>query len=470
AALAAVFVALEGHEKRAEEAHEDDGHPEKDDEGGDDGFGSDGVGNVGCHFVDRVGDFGWELDFRVIRDPVKTFLDTSNLEANETVHDFHDGIVEDCPAEGHVKGFRHTVDEYIEGLVQRARGGVDPAKDILVDVVVCRSNGVISPNSPCFGGVVQGADNLPCKVSNLVFQCRDFLLDCLEEGILTQTGKKTGKAEIELCSGRDPCTARVRPRGNVNDVHLVERVLTDKIGPLLHRSPSSNLAIGHGNAGQNCSYKKNDDEDLASNVGYLREFVEEGSYAVIVRAECELFFLRHWEQSAIHMEGMDRGVDERFDFFEWEPNGSVGEIVDLGKVRNGFIQFIQTLIETRRKSEMVQRIDCRVHVDGWNAAFGPKYARELVEISHETVDIGRKVMPNTAERLVEKVACIFDDLQRNVQTPAHSEGDEANVGRGQHVDVEDNNLLDAGDSQEEHGHQAVDSLFHAMGGQLIDAL
>ncbi len=78
------------------------------------------------------------------------------------------------------------------------------------------------------------------------------------------------------------------------------------------------------------------------------------------------------------------------------------------------------------------------------------------------------VLPNITKRLVEEVPNIVYYLQRNVQTPADSESDEANVGGGQHVDVENDKLFDASDSQKEHRHEAVDSLFHAISSKFVD--
>lgn len=364
----------------------------------------------------------------------------------------------------------------------------------MVDLVVGVEDGSVRGVGPGSRGVVQGVNDFAGEISDLVGERGDFFLDGTEENVLAEAGKQTrhAKREYQECRGRrgvgddppnedlslaglersgsfDACTGRIRPRSNVDDVHWIDGFIPHELCSLLHGTPAPDLLVGHRDAYQDCNDDQNSNEDAPCEIGNSRQVVEEIRDAVIVRAKGQLLFLRHGKDGPV--EGvMERAVDELLDFFKWQANHVVGEVLDLGECRYRGVQLGQIPIQSGRELNLIQAVQRAVDVDCGdfvarlakhfrNAA---KSAREFVEIVGEGVDAGMDIVREALDRRVEKTADILNELQRHVQTSADNESDEAQVGRGQHVDVENNQLFNAGDAEEEHRHQTVDGLLDAI--------
>ena len=118
-----------------------------------------------------------EVDMGVVRDPGETLLDAGDFEADEAVENFFDGVVEDGAAEGDVERFGHLVGEHVESGVEGSGGGVDPAEDVVVDVLVRGQDHLVRARRPGFGGVIELLHDLSGKVPDLMSKSRDFFLD-----------------------------------------------------------------------------------------------------------------------------------------------------------------------------------------------------------------------------------------------------------------------------------------------------
>ena len=218
---------------------------------------------------------GGKVNVRIVVDPGEALFDALNLEADEAVEDAEDGVVEDRAAKGLVEGVGHAVDEFVEGVVDRAGGHVDPAKDVVVDVVVRLEDDVVGAGCPALACILQRRDNLLRKVAHLVREGGHLLFDALEENVLAEAGKEAGEGKGENKERRDrrnvsdkpscqllllfrvkesgrfeASSARIRTRGNVDGIHGVFRVLANEDGRLLLESVASHITIRHGNAGK----------------------------------------------------------------------------------------------------------------------------------------------------------------------------------------------------------------------------
>lgn len=224
---------VEAKPEGASDAEENDDEPDEEDASGDDGFGFEGVRNVDDDFRDGVCDFilcfvargseealcaagavficqtggsaegegvvveEWEIDVGVVVDPGEAFLDRSNLEADEAFEDAGDRVVEDGAAESLIELADGLFNEGVEGVVDGACGGIDPAEDVMVDVVVEVRDGGVGAVSPGFGGVVKFGDDQVGEISDVVGEGGDFLLDGLQEDVLAEAGEEAGYAEGE---------------------------------------------------------------------------------------------------------------------------------------------------------------------------------------------------------------------------------------------------------------------------------
>lgn len=77
-----------------------------------------------------------ELYMGVVLDPGQAFLESGNLQPDQAVEDVFDGVVENGATKGAVQGGAHLVDEFVEGAVDGACCSIDPAKNVVVDLVI----------------------------------------------------------------------------------------------------------------------------------------------------------------------------------------------------------------------------------------------------------------------------------------------------------------------------------------------
>ena len=192
-------------------------------------------------------------------------------------------------------------------------------------------------------------------------------------------------------------------------------------------------------------------------------------------AKTELLFGGDGEQRAVHGKVADMFVDEFLDLFKRKAKGRVGSIVDVGKGGNRGVELVEALVDIVGKVDTSKRVEVTGKVDLRDAALFTKdfgntveATDELVNVVVERVGIVGNVVANIAECLVEKVGHVFGNGNGRVQAPSNGEGDEANVGRGQEVDIKDDNLFHARNGEHEHGHEAVDRLFDTRRRQIID--
>lgn len=185
----------------AQDAKKEDNDPNEDHARGDDGFGPDAIVQMIRHFRHYIFDFvrrlaagrseevlrrarvgdanrrakregvigdGGEVDVRVIGDPVEALLETGDFEPDQTFEDARHGTIEDRAAKSAIEHVCRIVDEHVEGIVDGAGGGIDPAKDLVVDVVVDVHDRIIRAVGPRFRGVFQFADDQIGKVTDFV--------------------------------------------------------------------------------------------------------------------------------------------------------------------------------------------------------------------------------------------------------------------------------------------------------------
>ena len=57
-----------------------------------------------------------------------------------------------------------------------------------------------------------------------------------------------------------------------------------------------------------------------------------------------------------------------------------------------------------------------------------------------------------------------------MQTPSDSESDEANVGRGHHIDDKHEDLFEAGNGHQESGHEGAHGLLNAMSSHFVHSM
>ena len=346
------------------------------------------------------------------------------------------------------------------------------------------------------------ANHLAGEVAHLGRQRRGLSFDGAKEDVLTQTPRQTRQTQrqheerrgrgdvgeepshehlapgrVELGSRGDASHGRVGSRSDVDHVQRVKGFLIDQLRTFFHGAPSPNLTIGHRDACEDGQHDDDADEDLAQQIGCRHEAVEEGIDAVVVGTEGQLFLLRHGKDGSIKVEGDHGLVDQILDLLERGADDVIGEVLHLCKGGDGAVQLGQALIQARRQVEIVQLVQRGVDVEGGNGAVAAKDlghavkgAGELVQIVLEAADVGVDVVANVAERLVQEAAHVLGHLQRDVQAPADGQCDEAQVGRGEQVQDEDDDLFDAGDAQQQHRHQAVDRLLHSRRGDVVDAL
>ena len=188
-----------GEPDGAAEAGEDDEEPDADQRRGDEGFGADGalkmgsyngngggdfvgscatwvceercaliVGGNRCHVVQGEGVVvqQWEIDMRVVVHPGETFLDAGNFQTYEAVENFVDWVLEHGNAKCLVQRTSHFVDEGVQGVVQCGSRGIDPAKQVVINVVTCTRDSVVGTSGPSLRGVVDCIYDFPGEVAD----------------------------------------------------------------------------------------------------------------------------------------------------------------------------------------------------------------------------------------------------------------------------------------------------------------
>lgn len=457
------------------------------------------IDRVLCAHAECVVVKEWEVDLGVVVHPCEALLHTLDLDTDDAVQHSLDGVEEDGALESSVEAIIHSLEEGVESVVDGVRSVSDVAENVVVDVVVEALDDTVGASGPVVGNALQALHHVVGKGANLVSQSRDFVSNGPEEEVAAEAREEARDREGQDEQGRHRGGVGDAPahqdlllaleargdlysprrghgaRGDVDNIHGVELVLSNETGMLLLSSPALDLEPGHGDDGGHGQEDKDDDEDDLGLGDELKQVGEEFIESIILGAKGQLLLLGQGECIPIELVAAVSFVEGLADKVERLCNGLFGQVLDLSEVG-------KILFELANVRDKVCGVEVKVLevFDGLGEVdlgdVGDQIAKDgvlntlsnLINAIFEGSSNVFDFLGHLVDDLVERLGGILGDISHDIKTTVNHGCDEADVSGSEEVDVEDDEVLDADDDEVEHVHHGVDGLFDSRSCKLVD--